>query len=79
MIAQLPDRLRLLAPVCESMADPATRRREVTALQEAMSEPAVSDGIIVTRHEEEQIEAGPGTIEVVPVWRFLLRFQEPLL
>jgi predicted AAA+ superfamily ATPase len=31
---------------------------------------------IVTRNEDERIEAGGGTIEVVPAWRFLLELPE---
>ncbi len=71
-IAQFPDRSRLLIQVCETMADSVTRKREVSALQEAMAELNLSSGIIVTRHEEEQIEVEVGEIEVIPVWRFLL-------
>ena len=26
----------------------------------------------VTRHEQERIQTGSGSIEVVPIWRFLL-------
>jgi hypothetical protein len=63
---------RLLVQVCESMADQQTRKRETTALAEAMTELKLSQGIIVTRNEEEQIQVDPGKIDVVPVWRFLL-------
>jgi predicted AAA+ superfamily ATPase len=37
-----------------------------------MMELGLTTGTIVTRNEDEQIEAGSGIIEVVPVWRFLL-------
>jgi hypothetical protein len=63
---------RLLVQVCESMADQQTRKRETTALAEAMTELKLSQGIIVTRNEEEQIQVDPGKIDVVPAWRFLL-------
>ncbi len=72
-IARLPDRSRLLVQVCESLVEPATRKREVTALAEAMQEQGLSRGVIVTRREEEQIDLANGTIEVLPAWRFLLR------
>lgn len=71
-LALRPDRSRLLVQVCETMADPQTRKREITALTEAMVELRLSAGTIVTRGEEEQIEMAAGTIEVIPVWRFLL-------
>jgi predicted AAA+ superfamily ATPase len=63
---------RVLVQVCESLADPRTRKREVTALREAMAELSLSTATIVTRSEEEQIAVDGGTVEVVPAWRFLL-------
>jgi predicted AAA+ superfamily ATPase len=41
-----------------------------------MAELDLKTGTIVTRNEDEQIEAGGGTIEVVPTWRFLLELPE---
>ncbi|MGI6783712.1 MAG: ATP-binding protein [Aminivibrio sp.] len=63
---------RMLIQACESLADPGTRRREVTALEEAMAELGLKEGVIVTRGEEEKFEAGGGVIEATPAWRFLL-------
>jgi hypothetical protein len=63
---------RMLVQVCESMVDQQTRKRETTALAEAMTELKLSQGIIVTRNEEEQIQVDSGKIDVVPAWRFLL-------
>ncbi len=67
---------RMLVQVCESMADQQTRKRETTALAEAMSELKLSQGIIVTRNGEEQILLDSGKIDVVPIWRFLLNLAE---
>jgi predicted AAA+ superfamily ATPase len=66
----------MLVQVCESLAEPQTRKRETAALSEAMAELGLSTGTIVTRNEDERIEAGGGTVEVVPVWRFLLELPE---
>ena len=71
-IARLPDRSLRLVQVCETLADPQTRKREVQALAEAMAELGLSQATIVTRHEDEEIVAGQGAILVVPAWRFLL-------
>ncbi len=71
-IAIGPDRSRLLVQVCESLAAQKTRKREVTALGEAMDELNLNSGAIVTRSEEERIEVESGRIDVVPAWRFLL-------
>ncbi len=62
----------MLVQVSESPAEPHTRKREIAALSEAMTEQGLSTATIVTRGEEERIETGSGTIEVVPAWRFLL-------
>ncbi len=75
-LVQLQDRSRMLVQVCESMAEPQTRKREVAALTEAMAEYGLKSGTVVTRNEEEQIKVDAGKIEVVPAWRFLLNLPE---
>ena len=75
-IAQMRNRSRLLVQVCESMAEPQTRKREVTALIQAMTELNLKSGTIVTRNEEEEIRVDAGKIIIVPVWRFLLSLPE---
>jgi hypothetical protein len=75
-LAHRQDRSRMLVQVCESMADPQTRKREITALAEAMAELKLPEGTIVTRGEEEQIQVESGKIDVVPAWRFLLQLTE---
>jgi hypothetical protein len=75
-IARRQDRSHLLVQVCESLAEPQTRKRETTALAEAMAELKLAAGTIVTRGEEEQIQIESGTIDVVPAWRFLLNLSE---
>ncbi len=67
---------RMLVQVCESLAEPQTRKRETAALNEAMVELGQKTGTIVTRNEDEQIDAGGGTIAVIPAWRYLLNLAE---
>ena len=62
----------LLVQVCESLADPRTRKRETAALAAAMTELDGATATIVTRNQRERIEAGGAAIDVVPAWRFLL-------
>ncbi|ADU66428.1 AAA family ATPase [Desulfurispirillum indicum S5] len=62
----------MLVQVCASLADPRVRQSEVRSLSEAMVELAVAEGTIVTWRTDETIPVGFGTIQVVPVWRFLL-------
>lgn len=74
-IAGRQDRPRMLVQVCESMADPQTRKRETAALAESMIELNLTEGTIVTRIEEEQIQVEAGMIKVMPAWRFLLSLE----
>ncbi len=75
-IVPVRGRPRMLVQVCESLADPQTRKRETVALSEAMAELGLAAGTIVARNEDERIVAGAGTIDVVPAWRFLLDLSE---
>ena len=77
--AQFSSGKRMLVQVCASLAEPQTRKRETAALSEAMAELGLTTGTIVTRNEDERIDAGSGTIEVVPAWRFLLDLPESTL
>ena len=71
-LAQAANRSRMLVQVCETLAEPQTRKRELLALTEALGELGLKEGVIVTRGEEEKIEVPGGWIEVMPAWRFLL-------
>ncbi len=75
-VVQRHDRSRMLVQVCESLADAQTRKREITALGEAMGELGLASGTLVTRIEDEQIPYRDRVIEVVPIWRFLLNLSE---
>jgi uncharacterized protein len=77
-IVPIRGRSRMLVQVCESLAEPQTRKRETTALGEAMVELGLKKGIIVTRNEDTKIDTGAGIIEVVPAWRFLLNLPESM-
>ncbi|NCC50494.1 MAG: ATP-binding protein [Spartobacteria bacterium] len=75
-IAQQERGKRMLVQVCESLADPKTRKREIAALEDAMTELGVRESVVVTRHESEQIHVECGTVHVVPAWSFLLSLDE---
>lgn len=62
----------MLIQVCESLANPDTKKREVSALLEAMKELKVKTGTIITRHEEKYNQVDEKSIQVLPVWKFLL-------
>ena len=61
-----------LVQVCESLAAPATREREIRALDEAMRELRAKTATIVTRSEEGLEKTGFGDISIQPAWRWLL-------
>lgn len=63
-----------LIQVCETLADKNTRKREVTALTEAMPEQNLNESLIITRNESETLITTSGTIRIVPIWQFLLEF-----
>lgn len=75
-IIQSYNRTKTLIQVCESMVDLKIRKREIMALSEAMAELKLKTSCIVTRNEEETINADSGTIEIVPAWRFLLNLSD---
>jgi predicted AAA+ superfamily ATPase len=58
--------------VCESLANESTRKRETSALRDAMEELGVKSAWIVTRNEEDRLREDSSIIDVVPAWRFLL-------
>lgn len=69
------ERAVMLVQVCASLADPRVKHSEVRSLSEAMVEQAVAEGTIVTWRTGETIPVGFGTIQVVPVWQFLLEME----
>jgi len=71
-VCKRSDGSRMLVQVCESMSDPQTKKREVSALADAMRELSLPHGTIVTRGESDRIAVDAGTIETTPAWRFLL-------
>jgi len=80
LVALLPtvpgqERAILLIQVCASLTDPRVKQSEVRSLSEAMVELAVAEGTIVTWRTDKTIPVGFGTIQVVPVWRFLLQME----
>ena len=67
---------RMLVQASETLRNPKTRKRETTSLTEAMAELQIPLSTIVTRNEQETIDTESGTIEVIPIWRFLLQMEE---
>jgi len=61
-----------LVQSCAALSDTKTRDREVRALDQAMAETGLRESTIVTLDDRETIEAGNGTISVLPAWEWAL-------
>lgn len=63
---------RRLVQVAADIASPATCEREIRALTEAGREFPDAAQVLVTETDPPLGMAVPKTVEIVPVWRFLL-------
>lgn len=61
-----------LVQVSADLDDPETREREIRALADGMDALGLDRGLVVTRHHDEEVRVGPGTVTIVPAWRWLL-------
>ncbi len=71
-VVSQPNGSRLLVQVCDNLSRESTRKRELTAIEEAMGEISPATGLVVTRNETETLTTSAGPISVLPAWRFLL-------
>lgn len=61
-----------LVQTCLEMRDAQTRKREMRALEKAMEETGLKEGVIVTLDEEDVQDAETGRIRVVSAYKYLL-------
>lgn len=71
-IIKMPSKKYHLIQVCESIGNDETKKREVSALVDAMAELKLNSSIIITRAEEEVLNIEGKEIKVMPAWRFAL-------
>jgi predicted AAA+ superfamily ATPase len=69
----VPDARPEIVQACLTVTDAPTLAREVRSTTEAMSEIGVRTATIVTLNDARTIETEAGTIEVVPLWEWVLR------
>jgi uncharacterized protein len=62
----------ILVQVSYSLAEPATRKREISALQKAAEKYPVKKHTVITFSTEETIHSEGLTIEVMPAWKWVL-------
>jgi hypothetical protein len=58
--------------VCADFSDPATRARELRALQEAISEAGCGTATLVTLYADETVQTHADAIRMVPAWQWFL-------
>jgi len=61
-----------LIQVTESIFDPRVREREISALTAAMREVKLKKGLILTEDEKDTLKVKEGTIDVKPIYEWLL-------
>lgn len=64
-------RKKHLVQVCYSLANPATKKREIDALRVAMEELSENSAILVTFDESGEEHFEDQTIRIVPAWKWL--------
>lgn len=68
-VVQEPDGHPLAIQVCADLSDPKTLQREVRSLLDADKQ---SRRLILTLHHEQTIREGSRSINILPVWKWLL-------
>lgn len=71
-LAEGPTGTRELLQVSANLEDPATRQRELRALEEGMQETSCEKATLVTLREEGSADVTGGSVRIVPAWRWLL-------
>jgi hypothetical protein len=66
-------RVRRLVQACHSLSEKSTKRRELAGLEAARRALKCNDLTIVTREEEGREPLGGRQVEVLPLWKWLLR------
>jgi hypothetical protein len=61
-----------LIQASQSLAEPTTRKREISALVEAMAELEVSNATILTLDESDTITQSSKSVHILPLWEWLL-------
>jgi len=64
-----------LVQVCLSLADPLTKKREMTSLIQAMDELSLTEATMVTLDEDQQIEKDGKNIRIIPAYKYLISIE----
>ena len=59
--------------VSTNLNNPATKNREIEGLLDSMQKYGLSEGLILTLDQEEEIKIDGKKIKIIPVWKWLLK------
>ena len=62
----------LAIQVCYSLTDTETFEREIKALLKLSSAVSCKKLMVITRDEERKLEIDGNTVEIIPIWKWLL-------
>ncbi len=62
-----------LVQVCASLSDPATRSRELLAIEEAAQETGLKQAVLVTLREQGAVQLKGVDVRIEPAWRWVLQ------
>lgn len=69
-------KVRVLFQVAKNISDTKTREREIKGLAEAMAQYKLTQGVILTEDDYEELKVREGEIIVMPLWYWLLKDKE---
>ena len=61
-----------LVQVSYDISEPETEKRELSALEKAMTELHLSESLLITHDTEKDCAVNGGTVHVLPMWKWLL-------
>lgn len=64
--------VKRIIQVCENLADPATRDREIRSIVQAMGELGLRESTIITRNERDILKSGNTRIYILPFWQWAI-------
>lgn len=73
----LPEQ-KVIIQVSYSLQDIETEQREIDAIKKSLKELEVNEIFIITYDEEKQLSIDNYTIKVVPIWKWILNYQNEL-
>lgn len=65
-----------LIQVCVAVTDAHTRQRELRALEAGMKELQLSESLLITADEHEEVETPSGMVTLIPAWLWAIQLEQ---